>query len=245
MSDVASRLRSNLSRVRERMAVACSRAGRLPDDVTLVPVIKYASWECMLGLVDLGITVLAENRPQQLLERAARLSADRPEASRGIAWHLVGHLQRNKVRAVLPAVGMIHSVDSVRLLQRIDDIAAELDVSPRVLLEVNVSGEASKDGFTPDELRAAWSKVESVRHVQVAGLMTMAPYADDSDTSRPTFRGLRQLRDDLRKPGSPHPLTHLSMGMSGDFETAIEEGATLVRIGSLLFEGLETTDPRP
>lgn len=196
----------------------------------LVAVTKYAEVAWVRDLVALGQLVLGENRPQQLVERAGVLA--------GATWHLIGHLQRNKVRAVLPHVACIHSIDSLKLLARIGEIAGELGLAPEVLLEVNVSGEASKDGFTPDTVRAEWTALRSVPNVRITGLMTMAPLADDPEAARPTFRRLHALRDELQSAGGPR-LPELSMGMSGDFSTAIEEGATMVRIGSRLFEGLE------
>lgn len=214
------------------MTAACGRAGRDATSVTLVTVTKMARPEWIQALVDLGQTELAENRPQQLAERAAQVAGP-------VHWHLIGHLQRNKARRTLPLVSMIHSVDSLRLLTTIDQLAAELNLQPRVLFEVNVSGEASKDGFRREELLAVWSQLLACRHVRVEGLMTMAPLSDNPNDARPTFAGLRELRDELRSR-SPAGVTlpHLSMGMSGDFEVAIEEGATLVRVGSALFEGL-------
>src|SRR5690606_23309001 len=176
--------------------------------------------------------LLGESRPQQLIERAAALPA-------GIEWHLIGHLQRNKVRAVLPHAALIHSVDSLRLAERISDIAGQLSLTPRVLLEVNVSGEASKDGFDAGQLQSDWPTLRALPNLQIAGLMTMAPVSDDPQDARPTFQGLRNLRDTLLSDAVDDPaLSELSMGMSGDFEIAVEEGATLVRIGSALFEGL-------
>jgi PLP dependent protein len=218
----------NYTRVRDRIATACARSGRDPLSVRLVAVTKYAPIEAVRELVALGHRDLGENRPQQLLERVALLE-ELP-----VTWHLIGQLQRNKTRKVLPVASLIHSVDSVRLLEAIDRIAAELGLRPRVLLEVNVSGEARKSGFSPEGLRSAWGEVTRFERVEIAGLMTMAPYADDPETARPVFRALRLLRDDLAAAG-PLALTELSMGMSGDFEVAIEEGATVVRIGSSLF----------
>jgi hypothetical protein len=231
MSDADPRLRGNVEGVRERMRAACQRSGRDPASVRLVAVTKYASLEWVRQLPEVGVPVLGESRPQQLVERAAVLTA-------GVEWHLIGHLQRNKVRAVLPLVELIHSVDSMRLLERIDLIAGELVLRPRVLLEVNISGEESKDGFAAHELSQSWGAIRALTHVQVEGLMTMATLEDNPELARPTFRVLRQFRDELQHQ-SGAPLPELSMGMSNDFEVAIEEGATLVRVGSLLFEGLE------
>lgn len=230
MSGLSEQIADNLAAIHSRIARAAQRSGRAADDVRLIAVTKYARLEWVRALIDAGQVLLGESRPQQLIERAAALPA-------GIEWHLIGHLQRNKVRALLPHAAVIHSVDSLRLAERISDIAGQLSLAPRVLLEVNVSGEASKDGFVPGVLQQQWPALRALPHVQIDGLMTMAPASDDPETARPTFRGLRDLRDALRS-GGPAVLPELSMGMSADFEIAIEEGATLVRVGSALFEGL-------
>lgn len=236
MPRMTDRLADNLERVTAEIAAACARAGRSPREVTLVAVTKYAEMSWVRGLVDLGIRNLAESRPQQLIERAEQFPSD-------IRWHLIGHLQRNKVKQVLPRTTLVHSVDSLRLLERIGEVVgaapADHPHRPRVLLEVNVSGESAKDGLSITELTSQWDALQAVPNVDLVGLMTMAPLVDDPEAARPVFRELRQLRDRLAVRAAPHvKLTDLSMGMSGDFAVAIEEGATLVRIGSRLFEGL-------
>jgi PLP dependent protein len=240
--ELASRLQGNLADVRRRIEAACARCGRPAGSVTLVAVTKYADLAWVRGLLALGETQLGENRPQQLEDRAAALGAGSQSAGEP-AWHLIGHLQRNKIRKMLPIVRLIHSLDTVKVVEAVDRIAGEMALRPRVLLEVNVSGEASKDGFTPESLTADWSRLCELRHVELAGLMTMAPYAEMSEAARPVFRRLRELRDVLAAaPASRErglTLEELSMGMTGDFEVAIEEGATLVRIGSALWEGLD------
>lgn len=235
-SNLVSTLQSNLNRVRERIDAACARAGRTPDEVTLVAVTKYAELDWVRALIDLGVLDLGESRPQQLVSRAHDLPKE-------VRWHLIGHLQRNKVELLLPVADRLHSVDSVRLLQAIHKEAVKqqsrVAVIPRVLLEVNVSGEASKDGFDPAELISAWPEICQLDLIAVEGLMTMAPLSEDEDSARAVFRSLRNLRDQLVNAGSGRlKLPDLSMGMSGDFEIGIEEGATLVRVGSSLFEGL-------
>jgi pyridoxal phosphate enzyme (YggS family) len=232
MSAMSDRLADNLQSVTEEIVAACSRAGRSPEEVTLVAVTKYAELDWIRRLIELGVRQLAENRPQQLLDRAEQLPTE-------VHWHMIGHLQRNKVKPLLPRTVLIHSVDSLRLLERISALAAELSLRPRVLIEVNVSGEESKDGLLNSELNAQWDTIQAVPNVEVAGLMTMAPQTSDSSVARRVFRSLRQLRNELAARAAPQvKLTELSMGMSGDFAVAIEEGATLVRIGSRLFEGL-------
>ena len=235
MDGVAEKLRENLQLVDQRIEAACHRSRRERSSVQVVAVTKYADWSWVEALTDLGMTVLGESRPQQLSERAALTQPP-------VQWHLIGHLQRNKVHGVLSHAALIHSVDSWRLLQRIDRNAGELELRPRVLLQVNVSGEASKDGFSPDQLREQLAQAESLSHLQIMGLMTMAPRSDDPAATRPVFQGLREFRDELAATARSIKLPHLSMGMSNDFEVAIEEGATLVRLGSVLFTGLTRAD---
>lgn len=233
MMSIESQVAENYQRVRDRMRAACERSGRPADSVRLVAVTKYAEISWMQALLGCGVRDLGENRPQQLVERASAFGED-------VCWHLIGHLQRNKVRPVLPVASWIHSVDTVRLLSRMDVLAQERDVEPRVFLEVNISGEGAKDGFTAEKLVANWPGVLAARQVRVLGLMTMAPYSDNPEDSRPVFRALRELRDRLAGMSPPSmPLPELSMGMSGDYEVAIEEGATCVRVGSRLYEGLD------
>lgn len=231
MSRTESQLAHNYEQVSKRIEAACARSGRAASSVSLVIVTKYAEIDWVRTLVKLGATRLGENRPQQLLARI-------PEIPSPVEWHLIGHLQTNKVRRILPAVALIHSVDSLRLLREIERIGGELNLRPRILLEVNLTGEASKHGFTADELESQWDEVSACRQVQLEGLMTMAAFSDDPEESRPVFASLRELRDRLATRSPALALTELSMGMTGDFEVAIEEGATLVRIGSALFEGL-------
>ena len=229
---LANVLLKNLHRVRERIAVACARVDRSPDEVTLIAVTKYAELDWVRGLIDLGVTDLGESRPQQLVARAELLPPH-------VRWHQIGHLQRNKADMLLPVVAQIHSADSLRLIEHLAKSATKLGCRPRILLEVNVSGEPSKDGFKVDELLAAWPLILEHDSLAIDGLMTMAPLEDDPAAARPAFRGLRELRDRLRDTsGGRCPLPDLSMGMSGDFEIGIEEGATLIRVGSSLFEGL-------
>lgn len=222
-------LESNLQAVQTSIRAACDRAGRDPSAVKLVAVTKYAEPEWVAALSRVH-RVFGESRPQQL---AARVAEFDPQ----IEWHLIGQLQRNKVRLVLPLAHTIHSVESWRLLDRIDLIAGDLRLRPRVLIEVNVSGESAKSGFAPAELLSDIARLSQYENVNVTGLMTMAPAADHAEQSRPVFRQLAELRDQLRERTSCE-LDELSMGMSGDFEVAIEEGATIVRVGSRLFDGL-------
>ncbi len=223
MTPIAQRL----SEIHQRIARAADRAARNHSEIGLIAVSKTHPVESVRELFDAGQSVFGENRVQELLAKAPLVPA-------GLHWHLIGHLQKNKIRKVLPVVELLHGVDSVDLAREIDRIAAELGLFPRVLLEVNVAGEESKFGFHPDPLSEVVSELLTLPRIQVEGLMTIAPYTDDPETVRPVFRGLRELRDALEQKTST-PLPVLSMGMSGDFEVAIEEGATLVRVGTALF----------
>jgi len=229
----AARLQENLASVRERLAQAANRAGRKAEEITLVGVTKYVEPPLARMLYEAGLGTLGESRPQELWRKAEAL-ADLP-----IEWHMIGHLQRNKVKRTLPLATLIHSVDNLRLLAEISREAVLWERDARVLLEVNVSGDASKHGLKPDEVEPLLPQAAALPRVRVAGLMTMAALSGEWDRARRDFAALRELRDRL-EPHCPRGMTlrHLSMGMSGDFEAAIEEGATLVRVGSTLFEGL-------
>jgi pyridoxal phosphate enzyme (YggS family) len=199
--------------------------------VTLVAVTKSVPVEVAALLPELGVVDLGENRPQEFWRRAEVL----PNAR----WHFIGHLQRNKIERTLAFVHLLHSVDSVRLILALEEEAAKQERSVDVLLEINASGESNKHGFAPEELSAVLPELAKLRQVHVRGLMTMAAFEENPEQCRPTFATLRELRDRLRgELGPPHNLANLSMGMTNDFEVAIEEGATLVRVGTALFEGL-------
>jgi pyridoxal phosphate enzyme (YggS family) len=220
-------LKERINRVEARIVAACARAGRARSDVTLVAVTKTVDVEVASCLPALGIVDLGENRPQELWRKAAALSRD-------VRWHLIGHLQRNKVERTLPLIHLIHAVDSVRLLEALEQQANDVGV----LLEVNASGESSKHGFAPDDVLPLVPTLRRLQHVRVGGLMTMAAL-QAPEACRPTFRALRELRDRLKAElVGLHAVEHLSMGMSNDFEVAIEEGATFLRLGSVLFEGI-------
>jgi pyridoxal phosphate enzyme (YggS family) len=239
MSEIVSRIAENVARVRGQIADAAARSGRSAGDITLVAVTKYVSANLIRPLIAAGCTDLGESRPQHLWEQAAAL-AELP-----IRWHFIGHLQRNKARKTLPLVAMIHSIDSPRLLATIQEERTHLALGEGcgplpVLLEVNISGEPAKHGFAPEAVEPFLTELPSYANVAVRGLMCMASLEGGQDVARRDFAALRRLRDQLRSrcpPGAS--LDHLSMGMSGDFEAAIEEGATLVRVGSALFEGIE------
>jgi pyridoxal phosphate enzyme (YggS family) len=229
VDDLRSTLTARLEVVRGRIAAACRRAGRSPDAVTLVAVTKAVPDEVARVAFELGMPDLGESRPQELWKKGEAVPAAR--------WHLIGHLQRNKLDRTVPLTSLIHSVDSDRLLHALDAFGRTRGTSVPVLLEANCSREAAKGGFTPESLPALADKLPAMAGVSIGGLMTMAAYSDDAETARPTFAELRRLRDDLAAR-TGLALADLSMGMSGDFEVAIEEGATIVRIGTTLFEGL-------
>jgi hypothetical protein len=234
MPDIAVQIAENLHQVRDRIDAAAVRAGRRGQDIQLVAVTKYVGPAEIQAVVAAGCTVLGESRPQQLWERAVEL-ADLP-----IRWHFIGHLQRNKIRRTLPLAAMIHSVDSPRLAEALEQTAADLSLRVPVLLEVNTSGEGAKGGFAADDIEPELTKLAEFRHLEIRGLMCMAALEGGLDTARRNFATLRTLRDRLRVLCPENiRLDELSMGMSGDFEVAIEEGTTIVRVGSALFEGVE------
>jgi pyridoxal phosphate enzyme (YggS family) len=225
-------LRRNLDAVRERMAAACERAGRQPDDVLLVAVVKTVGPEVVRALPSLGVTDVGENRVQQ-----ARGKQEALGGTAGLTWHMVGHVQTNKVRHALRVFKMFQSVDSLRLAEEIDRRAEREGLRVPVLVQCNVSGEESKSGVGGDKLRKLLEQLLPLDNVRVRGLMTMAPLVEDPEETRPWFAALRELAEKART-ATGLPMPHLSMGMTQDFEVAIEEGATMVRIGTALFGGL-------
>lgn len=218
-----------LAAIRARIEAACRRAGRDPGTVTLIAVTKTFGPEAVRDAWEAGIGIMGENRVQ---EAAAKI----PQCVGGPDWHLIGHLQRNKVRAALEMFPVIHSVDSRRLAEQLARVATEMGARPRILLEVNVSGEASKYGLSPQEVPELLEFLATQPAVTIEGLMTMAPFCPDPEQTRPVFARLRQLRDRWERDCG-FSLPRLSMGMSNDFEVAIEEGATWVRLGTVLFGG--------
>ncbi len=210
----------NITNVRQRIDAACERAGRSPDSVTLIAVSKGFSADAVAEAAAAGQRDFGENRVQEAIEKIDALAA------RGIMprWHLIGHLQSNKAKTAADRFAIIHSVDSLRLAEELSRRAERLGI----LLEVNAAQEASKFGFAPQEVAPALSSIATLPHLDVLGLMTVAPLSDDPEAVRPIFRALRALRDALG-------LRELSIGMTNDFETAIEEGATMVRVGRAIF----------
>jgi len=225
MPDIA----ANLERIRERISIASARAGRDLKSVELVAVSKTKTAEVIQEAVDAGQLLFGENRVQEVLLKKPLLSAK-------LLWHLIGPLQSNKVRKVLPLVEMIEAVDSLSIARDINRIAAELGLHPKVLLEINVATESSKHGFSPVQIREQLEELYSLDRLYIQGLMCIPPFDATPESSRKYFAHLRMLRDELEKLGGA-PLSVLSMGMSHDFEVAIEEGATLVRVGTAIFGG--------
>ena len=214
--------------VRERISRAAQRSHRQPAEVCLVAVSKkYPAESVMEANEEAGQEVFGESRVQESLVKIPALPGR-------IHWHFIGHLQSNKIRKALPLFELIHGVDTPQIAREIDRIGGEMGLFPRVLLEVNVSGEGSKHGFSPEQMERELEGLLSLPRLQVDGFMAMAPLVSDQEEARPYFAQLRELRDRLVIQ-SGIPLETLSMGMSGDFEVAVEEGATLVRVGSALF----------
>lgn len=217
----------NLHRIQERIHSACERAGRDPSSVLLLPISKGQPADVIIEAAEFGCTVFGESKVQE-----ARLKISRCPSR--LKWQMVGHLQSNKCRDALQIFQMIQSVDSIRIARELNEWAEKLSKRMAILLEVNVAGESTKYGFSPDELLTQFLEINQFSRLEIHGLMTIAPYSPDPEKARPYFKKLAELKErcsDLL--GAPLP--HLSMGMSGDFEAAIEEGSTIVRIGTALF----------
>jgi pyridoxal phosphate enzyme (YggS family) len=224
-------LQQRIATVRQRIEEAARRSGRSAAEVTIVAVTKTVTTALAACLPELGLMDLGENRPQELWKKATALPH--------VRWHLIGHLQRNKIERTVPRVTLIHSVDSSRLLAALDEYGRQTQPVP-ILLQFNCSRESSKHGFPPEEADSLAEQLPHYAGVNILGLMTMAAWQSNPQDTRPVFAELRQLRERLRQR-TGLALPHLSMGMSNDFEVAVEEGATLVRLGSILFAGLEAT----
>ena len=214
-------IRANIEQVKKRIASACQRVGRSPDGVTIVAVTKLVEPSAITAAYELGIRHFGENRVQEAEAKIGQLSWLEPRPT----WHMVGHLQTNKAKVAVEIFDIIHSVDSIRLAEV---LSRRTPKTLPILLEINVSGEASKSGFSMAEVASALEAIAGLPRLETKGLMTIAPLVADAEQVRPIFRQLRSLRDSLG-------LEHLSMGMTDDFEVAIEEGATLVRIGRAIF----------
>ena len=215
--------------VEKRIADAANRAGRNPRDITLVAVSKGFGIGRIKEAIDAGIRIFGENKVQELLPKIE-------EVGEGVSWHFIGHLQSNKVKYIVGEVDLIHSIDSLKLSEEVNQRTQKRGIIQNILLEVNVSGEDRKFGISPDEVIETVKAVAKLENLVLKGLMTIAPYSEDPEDSRPHFIKLREIRDEIKRLGICHSeFGELSMGMSNDFEVGIEEGATLVRIGSAIF----------
>jgi pyridoxal phosphate enzyme (YggS family) len=240
MTKIAARIKH----IKEAIKSACNRSDRSPDDIKLVVVTKSATIEAVKEVINLGITDLGENRVQQLKKISAEVDeylqspGGSPALPKAINWHMIGHLQRNKVRQVLPIAALIHSVDTLRLAEEINTAAAKLNYQPKVLLQVNCSNEPQKYGVPVGAATHLAEQIETLPNLQLVGLMTMAPVTHNKDVVRACFIRARELFVEMRgeKIVGLH-FTELSMGMSSDYEVAVEEGATILRIGSAIFAG--------
>ena len=241
MVDESGPIAQRIAAIRQRIAAAAARAGRSADEITLIAVTKTHPLPSIEQVLRAGLRDLGENRVQEAEEKVGAVEAAGP-----VRWHLIGHLQRNKARRAVQIFAMIHSVDNLRLAETLSRVAAEEGAAEPlpILLQLNVSGEESKEGFalaggvrSPQwaEFAATAARIVALPHLRVQGLMTIAPYSEDIEgVVRPCFRRLREARDELARSIPAGDWRHLSMGMSGDFEVAIEEGATLVRVGTAI-----------
>ena len=223
-------IKENVAQVQERIAAACRRSGRRPDNVKLVAISKTFPAECIRAAYEIGLRDFGENRVQEAMAKQPALS------DLSIAWHLVGHLQTNKAKAARELFHWVHSLDSFRLAQKLDQAAATGDSRLPVLLEVNLGDEASKAGVGESELIQLAEQVSQLETLEVRGLMVIPPFLDDPELVRPYFRRLRELAQEIELKNIANlSMRELSMGMSHDFEVAIEEGATIVRVGTAIF----------
>lgn len=233
---MAEEIRERLARVRERIERAAQRAGRDPEEITLITVSKTIDPITVQQAVDAGVGDLGENRVQEAAAKVGRITGD-------VRWHLIGHLQSNKARLAVETFAVIHTIDSVELAQRLDRIAGEIGRRPVVLIQVDLGHEPAKSGADESELPRVIDALDSARHLDFRGLMTLPPFFDSPETTRPFFVRLRELSEALnRSRQRDRRLTDLSMGMSNDFEVAIEEGATMVRVGTAIFGSRKATD---
>lgn len=219
----------NLGQVHKNIEAACARSGRDPKEVTLIAVSKTKPIEDLQEAYQCGERNFGENKVQEIMQKQPQMPSD-------ARFHMIGHLQRNKVRQVLPLVSMIHSVDSLRLAREIQQEGERIGRTVDILLEVNVAGEESKFGFAPEEVLEILMKIHNFSHIRVCGLMTIAPFVENSEQNRPVFKKLFQLYVDIKRKNIDNvSMSVLSMGMTGDYEVAVEEGATMIRVGTGIF----------
>ena len=222
-------IKENLEEVEARITKACERSGRERSEVTLISVSKTKPVEMLQEAYDAGSRDFGENKPQEIREKYPQLPTD-------IRWHMIGHLQRNKIKYIIDKVCMIHSVDSIRLAEAIDEEAKKHGIVMPVLIEVNVAEEESKFGVHLDEVESLIRQISELSNIQVQGLMTIAPFTENAEDNRIYFRKLRNLYVDIKDKNIDNVnMCNLSMGMTGDYEVAVEEGATMVRVGTGIF----------
>lgn len=219
----------NLQQVRDNIVRACEAVGRDPKEVTLVAVSKTKPAELLKEAYDADARVFGENKVQEIMDKYDKLPGD-------IQWHMIGHLQRNKVKYIVDKVAMIHSVDSVRLAETIEQEASKHNVRVPILIEVNVAGEESKFGVKTEEVLPLIRQISEFPHLEIKGLMTIAPYVENPEENREIFRQLKKLSVDIAAKNINNiTMSVLSMGMTGDYEVAVQEGATMVRVGTGIF----------
>lgn len=222
-------IKENIKKVEENIVQACERAGRDPKEVTLIAVSKTKPNEMIEEAIDYGMKDFGENKVQEMVEKMDTISGK-------LNWHLIGHLQRNKVKYIVDKAYLIHSVDSLRLAEQINSEAEKKNVICNILIEVNIAGEESKFGVAKDEVKPLLEAIKNLKHVHVKGLMTIAPFVDDAEDNRKYFREMHKLFIDMRQENTDNvSMEVLSMGMTGDYQVAIEEGATMVRVGTGIF----------
>lgn len=228
-------MQKEIELVREKIRLACDRAGRDSETVLLLGVSKTKPYSALQEAYSYGIHDFGENKVQEIREKYEMMLEDSLMKDCPPRFHMIGTLQKNKVKYLPGKVVLIHSVDSLPLSLEIEKEYAKKETTAKILLEVNVAKEASKSGFSLEELEAVVTELAKLPHVLVCGLMTVAPFTEDAEENRPVFRSLREALLSLQKKFPALPLTELSMGMSGDYEVAVEEGATIVRVGSFIF----------
>lgn len=222
-------LKDNFDKVNANIQAACDRAGRNREDVTLIAVSKTKPIQMLQEAYDFGVCVFGENKVQEIVDKYEALPKD-------ISWHMIGHLQRNKVKYIIDKVDMIHSVDSLRLAETIEKEAAKKDLIIKILIEVNVAKEESKFGVMPEKVEELVSQISQLPHIRICGLMTIAPFVENPEENRIYFNRLRNIAVDIERKKSDNVIMSiLSMGMTNDYEVAIEEGSTMVRVGTGLF----------
>ncbi|MBQ3037860.1 MAG: YggS family pyridoxal phosphate-dependent enzyme [Clostridia bacterium] len=223
-----SQIKENLENIKKKIEISAKKSGRSADEINLVAVTKTYSPDIINEAIDLGVTDIGENKVQEVIEKY--------DSVKPVRWHLIGHLQTNKVKYIIDKVQMIHSVDSVKLLEEIERQAKKHNIVMNVLIQVNISGEETKFGIAPDEIDSILEYAESLEYVKVCGLMTIMPKVDNAVSNRLHFVNIKQIYLDIsKKKYNNISMRYLSMGMSGDFEVAIEEGSNMVRVGSAIF----------